>query len=121
MRDDDEEEDRDEEEGEITPSPHSLLPKVLPSLSDLFNQQAGISVGAHRTKHPWTVTGGSFGPSPESGLMLVYSDLHRTCVCIGSNEDSSLTWGPVGSAALDNRRGRCVRDGWVVLIGHSGC
>jgi hypothetical protein len=37
MRDDDEEEDRDEEEGEITPSPHSLLPKVLPSLSDLFN------------------------------------------------------------------------------------
>jgi hypothetical protein len=37
MRDDDEEEDRDEEEGEITTSPHSLLPKVLPSLSDLFN------------------------------------------------------------------------------------
>jgi hypothetical protein len=47
--DDEEEEDEDEEEGEITPSPP---PKDLPSLGNLFSQQAEISVGAHRAKRP---------------------------------------------------------------------
>jgi hypothetical protein len=50
--DDDEEDDEDEEYGEITPSPHSPPPEYLPSLSDLFSQQAGIFVGAPRMKCP---------------------------------------------------------------------
>jgi hypothetical protein len=44
-RGDDEEKDEDGEEGEVTPPPHSLLPKDLPSLGDIFSRQAGISVG----------------------------------------------------------------------------
>jgi hypothetical protein len=47
---DGEEEDEDGEEGEVTPPPHSLLSEDLPSLGDVFNWQAGISVGAHRLK-----------------------------------------------------------------------
>jgi hypothetical protein len=35
--DDDDAEDRDEEEGEITSSPHSSLPEVFPSPGDLFS------------------------------------------------------------------------------------
>jgi hypothetical protein len=55
--DDDDEEDEDEEEGEITSSPPNLPPpKDLPSLGNLFSQQAEISVGAHRAKHPWART-----------------------------------------------------------------
>jgi hypothetical protein len=40
--DGDEEADEDEEEGEITPSPYSPPPEDLPSLGNLFSQQAGI-------------------------------------------------------------------------------
>jgi hypothetical protein len=47
-----EEEGEDEEEGEVTPSPHSPPPEDLPSLGNLFSQQAGISVGTHQPKHP---------------------------------------------------------------------
>jgi hypothetical protein len=51
--DDDDEEDEDEEEGEITPSPPPLPPpKDLPSLGNLFSQQAEISVGAHGQNTP---------------------------------------------------------------------
>jgi hypothetical protein len=48
--------------GGITPSPHSLSPEDLPSLGDLINQQAGISVGAFQAKHPQTGTGASSSP-----------------------------------------------------------
>jgi hypothetical protein len=48
------EEDEDEIEGAITPSPHSLPPKDIPSLGDLFSQQAGISVGVCWPKRPRT-------------------------------------------------------------------
>jgi hypothetical protein len=61
-RDDEEEEDEDKEEGEITSPPHSPPLEDLPSLGDLFSQQAGISIGAHRTKHPQTDTEGSSSP-----------------------------------------------------------
>jgi hypothetical protein len=74
-RDDDEEEDEGAKEGKITSSPHSLPPEVLPSPGDLFHQQAGISIGTRRTKHPRTDSRGSFSPPPQSGLTLVYSDL----------------------------------------------
>jgi hypothetical protein len=56
--DEEEEEDKDEDEGEITPSPHSPPLEDLPLLDYHFSQQVGISVGAHRVKHPRTRAGG---------------------------------------------------------------
>jgi hypothetical protein len=53
--------------------------------------------------------------------MLVYSDLQGTRVCIGSDEDNSLTRGLVGSTALTDRWCCCVRYGGAVLIGLQGC
>jgi hypothetical protein len=50
LRGDDEEEDEDREEGEVTPPPHSPLPKDLPLLGDIFSRQAGIFVGPRRLK-----------------------------------------------------------------------
>jgi hypothetical protein len=73
--DGDEEEDEDEEEGEITLSSHSPPPEDLPSLGDLFSQQAEIFVGMHRTRRPRTGTEASSGLPPQFGLTLVYSDL----------------------------------------------
>jgi hypothetical protein len=61
---DDIEEDKDVEEGEIAPSPHSPSLKDLPSLGDLFIQQAGIFVGARQTKRPRTGARGSFDSPP---------------------------------------------------------
>jgi hypothetical protein len=75
LRGGDEVEDEDEEEGEITPLPHSLPPKDLPSPGDVFSQQAGISVGARQPKCPQTGTGALSDPSPHSSLALVSSDL----------------------------------------------
>jgi hypothetical protein len=54
--DGDVEENEDEEEGEISSSPHSSPPEDLPSLGDLFSQQAGISVGVSWAKRPRTGT-----------------------------------------------------------------
>jgi hypothetical protein len=72
---DDEEEDEDAEEGEVTPPPHSPLPKDLPSLGDVFSRQAGIPIGAHRSKWPWTETRLSTSPPPQPYLALVSFDL----------------------------------------------
>jgi hypothetical protein len=58
------EEDEDEEEGQVTPPFHSPPPKDIPSLSDLFNQQVGISVGVRGPKRPRTGTGASSSPLP---------------------------------------------------------
>jgi hypothetical protein len=44
--------DEEDEDGEITPSPHSPPPKDLLSLGDLFSQQARIFIGVHRIKRP---------------------------------------------------------------------
>jgi hypothetical protein len=49
---DNKEEDEDEEEGEVTPPPHSLPPEDLPPLSDLFSQQARVSLGTRWSKRP---------------------------------------------------------------------
>jgi hypothetical protein len=106
--DGDEEEDEDKEEGwggGITPSPHSLSPEDFPSLGDLFSQQAGISVGVHRMKHPRTGIGASSDLSPQSGLSLVHFDLLRMSVCTGGDENNSLARGFVGPAALIGHRG----------------
>jgi hypothetical protein len=70
-----EEEDEDEEEGEVTPSPNSPPPEDLPLLRDLFSQQAGIFVGVRQPKRPRMCTGASSGPSPQSDLTLVSSNL----------------------------------------------
>jgi hypothetical protein len=40
-----EEVDEDNEEGEVTPPPHSPVPKDRTSPGKVFSQQAGISVG----------------------------------------------------------------------------
>jgi hypothetical protein len=45
---DDEEQDEDREEGEVTPPLHSLPPKYLPLLGDIFNPPAGIFGGVRR-------------------------------------------------------------------------
>jgi hypothetical protein len=72
LGDGDEAEDEDEEQGEITPSPHSPMLEDLPSLGDLFRQQAGISIGARRSEHPQTGIDASFGPPLQSRLTLVF-------------------------------------------------
>jgi hypothetical protein len=51
-RDDNEEEDKDVEEGEITLSPHSPPPEDLPSLGDLFSQQARDAKPSSKRAHP---------------------------------------------------------------------
>jgi hypothetical protein len=54
---DNKEEDEYREEGEVIPPPHSPPPDDLPSLGDIFNQQAGISVGTHWPKWSQIETG----------------------------------------------------------------
>jgi hypothetical protein len=73
--DEEEKEDEEEEDGEITPSPLSPPPEDRPSLSDLFNRQAEISVSVHWSKHPWMGIGASSSPPPQSGVVLVTFDL----------------------------------------------
>jgi hypothetical protein len=68
---DNEEEDEDGEEGEVTPPPHSMLPEDLPSLGDIFSQQAWFSIGARRLKRPWTETEPSIDPPSQPCLTLV--------------------------------------------------
>jgi hypothetical protein len=44
---------------------------------DLFNRQAGVSIGMRWMKCPRTDTRASSGSPPQSGLVLVHSDLHE--------------------------------------------
>jgi hypothetical protein len=61
---DDEEEDEDGEEGEVTPPPNFVPPKDLPSLGDIFSQQARITISVSRPKQPRTETMPSTSPLP---------------------------------------------------------
>jgi hypothetical protein len=117
--DDDEEEDEDEEEGEITHSP-SPPPEDLPSLGDLFSQQAGVSVGARRVKRPKAGTGASSDPPPQSGLALVHYDLQGMSICTRGDRNNSLAQGFVGSVVLPDHRGCCIRAGGAILIVRQG-
>jgi hypothetical protein len=54
---DNEEEDENIEEGVVTPPHHSTLPEDIPSLGDIFNRQAGISVGPNSHWYPLTYRG----------------------------------------------------------------
>jgi hypothetical protein len=114
--DDDEEEDEHEEEGEITPSPHSPPPEGLPSLGDLFSQQARISIGIRLMG-----TRASSGPLPPSDLLPVYSDVEGMSVYTRCDRNNSLTQGFVGPTSLVGHRGCCVCDDGTILIGHRGC
>jgi hypothetical protein len=76
------EEDEDEEDGEVSPLPHSPPPNDLPSLGDLFGQQAGINAAACQLKRPQIGTEASFDPPPQSDLMLVLSDLQQMSVAL---------------------------------------
>jgi hypothetical protein len=44
---DNEEEDKDGEESEVNPPPHSPPCEALPLLGDMFSRQEGITVGDH--------------------------------------------------------------------------
>jgi hypothetical protein len=70
-----EEENEEEEEGEVIPPPHSPPHEDIPSLGDLFSQQAGISIAVRQPKCPRMGTRASFSPPPRSGLVLVSSNL----------------------------------------------
>jgi hypothetical protein len=120
---DDEEEDEGEEEGEITPPPPPAPlhpPKDFPSLGDLFSQQAGVSVGAHRAKQPQAGTDASSSAPPQSSLVLIYSDLQGESICTRSHENNSLAWGFVGPAILTGRQDYRVCDGGAILAGCRG-
>jgi hypothetical protein len=67
--------DDDEEYGEIIPSQPSPPPEDLPSLDDLFRQQAEISVSTCWAKCPRAGTRASSSPPPQSGLALVHSNM----------------------------------------------
>jgi hypothetical protein len=101
---------------EMTPSPHSPPPEGLPSLGDLFSQQARISVGIRLMG-----TRASSGPLPPSDLLPVYSDVEGMSVYTRCDRNNSLTQGFVGPTALVGHRGCCVRDDGAILIGHRGC
>jgi hypothetical protein len=77
-----EDEDENKEEGVVTSPPHSPPPEDIPSLGNVFNQQAGISIGVRWPKRPWTGTGALFGPPPQSGLTLVSSNLQGESVAL---------------------------------------
>jgi hypothetical protein len=109
--DGDEEGDEDKEEGVITPSPHSTPPEDLPSLGDLFSWQAGISVSVRWTKRPRMGLEALSGLPPQSGLMLVCSDLLGMSVCTNGDKNNSLARGFVGPTVLAGCRGCCVHDG----------
>jgi hypothetical protein len=113
-----EEEGEDEEEGEIAPTPHSLPPEDLPSLGDLFSQQTRIYVGMRQTRRPRTGTRASSSLLPQSGPMLVYSNLQGMSVCTSGDRNNSLVQGFVGPATLANHQGCCICDGEVILIGY---
>jgi hypothetical protein len=56
-------EDKDGEEGEVTPPPHSLPREVVPLLGDIFRRQPRIEVGARWAKQPWSEAGLLIGSS----------------------------------------------------------
>jgi hypothetical protein len=68
---DNEEEDEDGKELEVTPPPHSLPPEDLPSLGDIFNRQAGISVDVGQPKCSQMETLLLASPLPQPHLILV--------------------------------------------------
>jgi hypothetical protein len=76
MGGDNEEEDKDKKEG--------ALPALedLPSLGNLFRQQAGISIVVRQPKRPWTETVPSIGPPPQFSLTLVSSDMQGMSVAL---------------------------------------
>jgi hypothetical protein len=64
----------EEEEGKVSPPPHSPLREALPLLDDIFHRKAGIAVGARRPKWTLTVTGPSISSPPQLHLALVTLD-----------------------------------------------
>jgi hypothetical protein len=76
----DEEEDKDREEGEVTPPPHSPPHEALPLLGDILSRQAGIVVGARRLNRLQTEVGPSTGLPSQPHLVLVCSDSQGTSI-----------------------------------------
>jgi hypothetical protein len=70
------------EEGEVTPPPHSPLPEDLPLRGAIFSQQAGIFVGARRSKQPRTEIESSTSPPLQPRLALVTLDLQGVSVVL---------------------------------------
>jgi hypothetical protein len=59
----------------VTPPPHSPSPEDLPSLGDIFDWQARISISARRPKWPRIETEPLSGLPSQPHLALVSSDL----------------------------------------------
>jgi hypothetical protein len=74
LREEDEVEDEDREEGEVTPPPNSPPHDALPLLGDIFKRQAGIAIDARQPKRPRTEVGPSTGKLPQPRLTLVSPD-----------------------------------------------
>jgi hypothetical protein len=77
---DDEEEDKDREEGEVNPPPHSPPHEALPLLGDILSRQAGITVGARRLNRLRTEVGPSTGLPSQPHHVLVCSDSQGTSI-----------------------------------------
>jgi hypothetical protein len=64
-------EEKEQEEGEVTPPSLSPLHETLPSFGDIISQQAGVAVGVHQPKRTRTETRSSTSLPSQPRLMLV--------------------------------------------------
>jgi hypothetical protein len=76
----------------VTPRPHSSPPEDLPSLGDIFSQQAGISVSVRQLKWQQMETGSSTGLLPQPHLARVSLDLQGVSVVPVVTWMSHLLW-----------------------------
>jgi hypothetical protein len=76
----------------VTPPTHSPLPEDLPSISYIFIQKAGITIGARQPKRPQMETGPSTSPPPQPCLALVSPDLQGTSVVLVVTETTHLVF-----------------------------
>jgi hypothetical protein len=70
-----EDEEKDKDEGEVNPPPHSLPCEAIHLLGDIFSRQAGNVVGARQPKWTQTEAGPLTGSPLPPLLKLVSPDL----------------------------------------------
>jgi hypothetical protein len=92
----------------------TLPPENLPSLSDLFSRQTGISVGTRQPKWPRVEMASGRDWAIDRSVTALRP---RT----GGDGNTSLTRGFVGPTILTSHRSCRGHDGGVILVGHRGC